>query len=817
MNKIDLTGTWDLKQLGQENIISANVPGDNYSALLTAGQIPDPYFRKNETDVQWVGKKDWEYSREFDVSEELLELHSVFLNITMLDTFAVVSVNGQKVCRGDNMFKRYRVEVKKYLKPGKNQISILFKSAEKEALKEAKNQPLKIPYTTNNDVPHCNLIRKVQCHPGWDWGICLMVSGIYDEIYLQGIASARIEHIYTEQKHSKNKCSVTAVAELYVESAGVIETVFDFNGEKQKISKNLKAGLNLVKAKFDLANPKLWWPAGSGNQFLYELKVKTPDDILSRKIGLRTMEVIREKDVHGTSMKFRVNGVDIFCKGASWIPVDAMPERQTREVYEDLLESAKLANMNMLRVWGGGQYEKEDFYELCDEKGLMVWQDMMFACSLYPATDSFIENVLGELEYQLKRLRSHSCIAIWCGDNEVIGALEWYAESNKNPKTYLLNYDRLNRELGKAVEKYSPEHVFWPSSPCGGPGTQFNDGWHDDSQGDMHYWEVWFGEKSFDGYYDVKPRFCSEFGFQSFSSKKIINSFAIEEDYNIFSPVMDFHQRCDRGNINIINMIGKYFRMPNSFDDFLYISQLQHGLAIKTAVEYWRSLKPVCMGSLYWQLNDNWPLASWSSIEYGGDWKQLHYQAKRFFAPAITLPLQKDGKFELWSVNDRQHDLDFKIKAIIYDLDGKKLDNMDFSATVKAGSSKKLKEIKIENLKFDLENAFMLIETTAKGQSEALTHFNTHFFAPYKSCELRKSKVKYSVIEDKNGLAVELLTDKPAFFVNLEASGINGIFDDNCVTLVPGKKIFLSFIPKQKVIKIQLQKAITVKHLAETY
>ena len=423
MLKLDLAGKWKLRQFGKKEQIAANIPGDNYSALLAAGKIPDPYYRKNELDIQWVRDVDWEYSYDFEVSKQLFECDSVFLNMTMLDTFAVVFINEKKVCSGDNMFKRYRVEVKKYLNSGKNSMKILFKSAAKEALKESKKQVLEIPGTTNNQVPHCNLIRKVQCHPGWDWGICLMVSGIYDEIYLQGINIARIEHVHTEQKHDKNRCVVTVVSELYVLKARVVETEFIFNGEIQKVSRNLKAGSNVVKAKFEVNNPELWWPAGSGDPNLYEIKVTTIDDSISRKVGLRTIEVIREKDVHGIGMKFQVNGVDIFCKGANWIPCDAMPERQTRERYEDLLESAKLANMNMLRVWGGGQYEKEDFYELCDEKGLMVWQDMMFACALYPGTDSFIENVLGELEYQLKRLRSHSCIAIWCGDNEVIGGV----------------------------------------------------------------------------------------------------------------------------------------------------------------------------------------------------------------------------------------------------------------------------------------------------------------------------------------------------------------------------------------------------------
>ena len=276
MTKVDLTGKWQLRQSGKKEQIPANIPGDNYSALLAAGKIPDPYFRKNEIDVQWVREEDWEYSREFEVSKKLLASDSVFLNMTMLDTFADVSINGKKVCSGNNMFKRYRVEVKKYLKGGRNKINILFKSAAKEAAREAKKQPLEIPSTGNNQIEHCNLIRKVQCHPGWDWGICLMVSGIYDEIYLLGINTARIEHIHTEQKHSKNKCVVTVAAELYADKAGAVETEFSFDKLTRKVNKKLKAGTNVVKTEFEIKDPKLWWPAGYGDQDLYELKVVTP-------------------------------------------------------------------------------------------------------------------------------------------------------------------------------------------------------------------------------------------------------------------------------------------------------------------------------------------------------------------------------------------------------------------------------------------------------------------------------------------------------------------------------------------------------------
>ncbi len=812
MNSIDLTGKWQLRQVGQEETIPANVPGDNYSALVQAGKINDPYYGMNELDVQWVREFDWEYSREFDVSAEMLKCDSVYLNADILDTFAVIHINGKKAAATHNMFTRHRIEIKKYLKSGKNTISIVFLCASREALKEKNKFPFDLGSPAGNLVPHQNFIRKVQCHSGWDWGITLMVSGIYGDISIHGVDMVRIDHVHAEQKHSKKQCVVTAVAELNAVISGKVAVDFSFNGENITVKSSVKPGLNIVKAEFVVNNPKLWWPAGSGEQPLYELTVSAGNESVSRGIGLRTIEVINEKDEIGASMKFRVNGIDIFCKGANWIPVDAMPERHTRDVYYDLISSSVEANMNMIRVWGGGQYEQEAFYEICDELGVMVWHDMMFSCSLYPGIDSFIDNVKEELEYQIKRLRSHACMAIWCGDNECIGAVGWRSGNDRGKRDRnLVNYDRLSRELERSVKKYAPEFTFWASSPCGGPGN-FDDGWHNDSCGDMHYWEVWHGSKPIEAYFNVTPRFCSEFGFQSFPSREVFDSFAKPEDANVFAPVMEHHQKCHKGNGNIIAMFEKYFRMPEGFDNYLYLSQVTQALAIKTGVEHWRHLMPVCMGTIYWQLNDNWPVASWSSIEYGGKWKQLHYHARRFFAPVISSTFQKNGELEIWSVNDLMTSAQFKVEAVVYDFSGKELDRYSFDSRLSARSSKKLKTLKLDKFEFKQHEAFMVISTTADGY----THTNTHFFERYKRCELAMAKVTAKVRENKGELEVVLSTDKPAFFVNIEAYGIKGTFSDNSITLMPGETV-LKFTPKQPVTAAELQKSLKIKHLRETY
>ena len=430
-----------------------------------------------------------------------------------------------------------------------------------------------------------NAIRKCQCHDGWDWGVALPVSGIYADIVLEGHGPALVEHLYARQRHAPGRCLVTAVAEVTATAAAREVLVFAFNGETREVGAALAPGANKVECEFTVENPDLWFPAGQGRQPLYPLSVCGAGQKLERKIGLRELQVVNEPDEFGRSLFVRVNGVDVYAKGADWIPADALPARQTPEAVGRLLDSVVQANMNMLRVWGGGQYEHDFFYDLCDEKGILLWQDCMFACAVYPATPDFLANVATELDYQVPRLRHHPSLALWCGDNECLEALGWYEESRKKRNFFVVNYDRLNRMLAQKIRALDPDHAFWPGSPSDGQ-DEFGDVRHADNAGDMHYWDVWFGNKTFDAYYAIQPRFCSEFGYQAFPSEALVNSFTAPEDRNVFSPVMDAHQKCPLGNAPIIAMFAKYFRMPSTFAGFLYLSQVQQALAIKTGVEY---------------------------------------------------------------------------------------------------------------------------------------------------------------------------------------------------------------------------------------
>lgn len=815
MQKVDLKGVWQLRQAGTEETIKAQVPGDTHSALLAAGKIPDPYWGENELQVQWVGRQDWIYSRTFQVSEEMLAETSVFLNCDRLDTITEISINGHKVGTTDNMFRRYRFEVKEFLRPGENEISILFKSAERTAIERSKELPYEIPMIHNPvQSPHINLVRKVPCHGGWDWGCCLMVAGIYGDIYLGATSLGRIEYVYTTQTHSPGTCLVEVTAEVESPEGGETELEVTLGDVKSSKPVTLQPGLNKVSTQVEIKNPKLWWPNGHGEQPLYDLTVRIAGDEVKKRLGLRQLEVINEEDEIGLSFKVRVNGVDIFCKGANWIPADALPQRHTRERMDDLLTSAAQAHMNMIRVWGGGQYETDDFYELCDEKGIMVWHDFMFACALYPATKDFLANVREEILHQVKRLRDHACIALWCGNNECLGALNWFEASRKNRDRYLVDYDRLYEgTIGKAVDEADPTRLYWPSSPCGGRGD-YSDCWHDDSRGDMHYWTVWHENASIDAYFDVIPRFCSEFGYQSFPSLDTIRTYAPEDQFNVTSPVMEHHQRNRGGNSKITEMMTRYFRVPEGFANFVYLSQVQQALAIKSGVEYWRHLQPICMGTLYWQLNDNWPVCSWSSLEYSGKWKCLHYVAKRFYAPVIVTAFQtRDKEVEVWVVNDRHESRQARVNLRVLDFAGNVQRSESFGVEVAAGGTKLAKKYSLSDLAPEPNKVFMVLDVQAGDDY----HYNHHFFTEYKRCELPQADIQSEIKEVDGGYAVTLSTDKPAFFVTVNADGIAGEFDDNCFPLLPGEPRTIVFTPKQVTALAQFKAALSVKHLRATY
>ncbi|PDT38023.1 beta-mannosidase [Rhizobium sp. M10] len=790
-SSIDLSGSWQLTSVDGEIKSVIRLPGDVHTALHRAGLIPDPYFGRNEEKVQWVAERGWAVERSFTLQEAEGDW---YLDIDYLDTVASVYVNGFLALEADNSFRRYRPDVSSMLRSGDNVIRIVFASNPAVGAERQKQQPFYIPYSTGNSpIPDGNMLRKPQCHFGWDWNIAIAPLGLYGTIALKKLESARIEHVVTRQTHNLDgSVDLTVTATLYSKGPSIAQVYFDLDGERVRLDVGVH-GETHVNHLFHIDKPRLWWPSGSGEQALYTLSVELSDEAVTRQIGLRTIELITTPDASGARFAFKVNGREIFCRGANWIPADALYSLSSPEKTEDLLQSAKAANMNMIRVWGGGFYEQDHFYDLCDRLGLMVWQDFMFACNLYPSTEDFLENVAIEVDYQVRRLSSHPSIALWCGDNELVGALTWFEESRKDRDRYLVSYDRLNRTIEQAVKKALPGALWWPSSPASGY-LDFGDAWHADGSGDMHYWSVWHENKSFDNYRSVRPRFCSEFGFQSYTSLPVIRTYAEEKDMNIASPVMELHQKNAGGNERIAGTMFRYFRFPKDFPNFVYLSQIQQGLAIKTAVEYWRSLKPHCMGTIYWQLNDTWPVASWSSLDYGGRWKAMHYLVKRFFQPvAVAAIPSEDGKTIRFSlVNDTLADVSVDLSISLLTMNGERKHLKDVQAVCSPDAAVTAATIDVAEIG---EGTLLAWRFTVSNGMGGEGHFVN---GTYKALELEPAGlvVTHEYVEASGAIDINVTAKGLALFVMIE-SATDGKYSDNAFDLAAGESRRITFTPAE--------------------
>ena len=772
---VDLAGGWRVSSLANPSVsCDVSVPGDVHSALYKAGRMPDPFWGCNETNVQWVAKEDWVFSRTFEIDPSFLSKKRIVLEIEDADTFADIYLNGMKVGATSNRFARWTFDAKAALKSGRNEIKAVFKSAWLEADRRAKSRGKPFPMSNVPWSKNQALIRKPACHAGWDWGLAQMTTGFCGPVRLIAHDTPKIEYVYSDQRFNADftRCDLTVYAD-----------VTDADGRASTVTNRIA-----------IENPPLWWPNGAGERKFYEYSVDVCGETVKRRIGLRKIEIVNTPDVDengkkGARMAVKVNGRELFMKGANWIPCDAFETRQTPGRYRNLLGSAAAANMNMIRLWGGGQFEHDAFYEICDELGLLVWHDHMFSCAVYPGDESFLAETELELSHQLRRLRDHASIALWCGDNECIGALKWFAETRANPGFYKSELEKRHAAQDRMVAKYDPARMFWPSSPCAGPGS-FADNWKNDSQGDMHNWQVWHANRPFDAYYAYRPRFCSEFGYQSFPSMEVAETFATREQILSRAPEFEWHQKNPGGNRRIRETMARYFKPPKDVESELLLSQFQQAMAIKMGVEGWRAQRPRCMGTLYWQLNDNWPVASWSSIEYGGKWKPLHYAAKRFYAPVavVAQPEIADKKADVtkgsvFALNDTAETLDGELLVEYWTYSGKVVSVEKKSVSLPSGSSTKVGSF--AKPAESGEPVFLhLTLTTAQGISR-----NDWHFGYYKDMPLAAAKIEAKV--DGDTLAIS--SDKPAFFVWANVKGVRGEFDDNSFTLLPGRSRKLSF------------------------
>ena len=817
-SELSLAGEFALSSPTRKTRAKIALPGDVHTALLEAGEIPDPYFGANEQAVMWVNDTAWTVERRFRASAADIDGY-LTLTLENVDCIATIFLNGEPIARTQNMFVRYDLDVTGKVKVGDNTLRIEFDITRRVAEARAEAHPFPIPFTNNYltnglDGVHMNFVRKAACHAGWDWGICLMPTGVYGRMAIRRSRLARQESVEVAQAHGRKSVELSVRTRVFAFAEGSVELSHAIDGQRIDDKVMVRPGENVFTHNFTIRDPKLWWPNGQGEQPLYTLVTTLDGEVTTRRIGLRKLEWVIEKDKIDHSFKCRINGRDITMMGANWIPADAIPSRITPEVVRDLLESARAVNMNMIRVWGGGQYEPDYFYEICDELGILIWQDFMFSCMSYPSNREFLDDVRVEITQQVRRLSHHACIALWCGDNEVIGSIQWYSETRSDPQRYIANYDRLNSMLGRIVEDEDPSRRFWPSSPSLGY-LDFNDGWHQDTRGDMHYWSVWHEAKDFSAYRDVNPRFASEFGFQSFTSMNVIETFSKPEDRNPSSPVMESHQRNTGGNARILETMTRYFRFPADFGQMVFLSQVQQGLAIKTAIEYWRSTKPRCMGTLYWQINDTYPVASWASLDYGGQWKLLHYMAKRFFLPVSVVAVPEAEKGEIWlkAVNDTAEKADITLEVRAVDVAGG--DRVLHSGKASTSPDRAIVAARIPLGKLG-ENEFLYFSWRDKEGN--LLGENDYMPRAYKSYELPHARVKAKWSGGDKAPVLTLTTDKPAMFVTATVD-VPGYFSDNAVTLLPGRETRLSFTPRHgaRVTQKALAASLQIRHLRETY
>ena len=819
MQFLDLGGSWKLQQSGKKNTIAAQVPGCVHTDLMNAGLMDDPYYRDDELKYQWIGDKAWRYSRSFTVSKAILKQDRLLLRCEGLDTLATILINGKKVGVTDNMFRSWEFDVQSLLVEGENTIAVRFDAPVPYTKEKSKKKIL--PSWVDKAA---GWIRKEPCNFGWDWGPRLVTSGIWRSIGLVAFSTARLADIHIQQVHSraKVKLNITTTIERSTRKAVSAKVTVRYKNrvvaENETPLKGKSADLN-----FSIAKPQLWWPSGMGAQALYDVEVRLLDadgkklDQQSKRIGLRTIRVERKKDKVGETFQFVVNGVAFFSKGANWIPADTFATRVTEEDYRRLLQDATEANMNMIRVWGGGYYEADVFYDICDELGLCVWQDFIFACGTYPTMDEdFMATVKCEAEDNVRRLRHHASMALWCGNNELEMGLvgDKWNDDQMSWADYKPLFDKL---LPAVVRKLDPDHDYWPCSPHSAKGDRGDSS--SPKSGDAHLWDVWHGKKPYEYYRTTEHRFVSEFGFQSFPEPKTMYSCTEAKDRNVTSYVMEHHQRSDIGNTTIMQYMCDWFRLPDSYENTLWLSQILQGMAIKYAVEHWRRNMPISMGALYWQLNDCWPVASWASIDYYGRWKGLHYMAKKFFAPLLVSGLEdaEKGTVEVHVTSDQLKSSKGTVAWRLTDVSGKSLETGEKKINIPERKSVRVETLKLKKYldSHGPRNLMLWLELTVAGKVQS-TNFVS--FARPKHLELEDPGIVTKIKKYTNDtFLVSITARKPALWAFLETPDMDARFSDSFFHLVPGAPIEVLVTPKEKTSLKQMQQQLRVQSLIDTY
>ena len=802
----ELDSKWEFQSEKGEPFMPASVPGTVHLDLLENGKIDDPFFRLNEHELQWIDKLDWNYRTTFNINDSQFNYDNIELDFLGLDTYADIFLNDHLIYSSDNMFVGKKIEVKQKIIRGENNLLIKFKSPIDVGIEKYDNLGYELPDNANDLSEIGEVIgnkkvgvfsRKAPYSFGWDWGPRLVTSGIWRSINVNFWSNFKINDLYFKQNIVGDKAFVEANVEVLslIENKNVVAEI---SVDDKKIFKDfvyLEKGANKFTIPFTVEDIERWWPNGMGNQKLYDIRIKISNENYStdssKSIGFRTIELITENDSIGNNFFFKVNGIPTFMKGVNYIPQDVFLPRVKDSDYEKLLSAAVDANMNMIRVWGGGVYEDDIFYELCDKYGLLVWQDFMFACAMYPGNDSFLRSVEEEAIYNVKRIRNHPSLALWCGNNEVLSAWENWGwkkgivenQSQEIADTIFKAYDQIfHKILPKVIQEYDPATDYWSSSPSSSTGIT-----ESLTSGDAHYWGVWWGKEPFSTYEEKIPRFMSEFGFQSFPEFSSVEKYTNESDYNIYSDVMKSHQRSSIGNSTIEEYMLRDYNVPDSFEHFLYVSQLLQAEGISLGMEAQRRNRDICMGSLYWQLNDCWPVASWSSIDYYGKWKALHYQTKKSFEESILSFHKNNNEIAIYFVTDKLNSEKYKYNFQLRDFSGKIYNSWKGEFHSNPNNSKIIHNIDLALISIDNEyfnDKFIFAYVTL---NDIIISEKIKYLTPLKNLKLTQPKFQYEVDIVDNFYEIKLISKN--LIKNLFiASKLEYNFSDNYFDLIPNKE-----------------------------
>jgi len=798
---MELESGWQFRQIitggdkASNGWIPASVPGDVHLDLLANKTIPDPFFRDNESRLQWIEQASWEYRLSFDVSPALFAHSHLDLVFEGLDGPADVSVNGVHLLHAENSFRTWRVKVKNCLHPGSNLLHVVFLSPIKAAADIAAGDP----WQPRTKVEAKTYLRKSTYEYGWDWGPRFVTSGIWRPVRIEAWDKLRISDFAIRQRDlSREVAHIDAQVEIDAAGAGPARVSVQYScGGKPAIlstKTNLHAGRNVIDLPIEIRQPELWFPAGYGEQPLYEFTAQVstggqPSDMRKTKAGLRSVVLRRDLDKWGRSFELLVNGIPIFAKGANVIPFDSFPNRVTTADYRGILESARDANMNMIRNWGGGYYESDEFYSICDELGIMVWQDFMFGNDWQPGTFAFKQNIEAEAEDQVRRLRNHPSIVVWCGNNETESAFNWAPRGSFPADTkfqmwqdYLTEFSGI---LPRVVAQLNPETPYWPSSPS----ADYEPLSGQYQSGDQHDWSIWHGRVPFSEYEKHHWRFVTEYGFQSFPEMRTVESFTLPEDRtSIFSPVMLAHQKNNEGNSIIQDYIARDYPQPKDFASFLFVSQVVQAEGVKIGAEHFRRSRPETMGSIFWQLNDCWPVASWSSIDYYGRWKALQYYARRFYAPLLVSPHLEDGALKVYIVSDKVNSESATLRVRLMDFDGTVLLEDSHEVKVAPLASKVYLDWPLKKLAdsgaSNTSRIFIVAELVADG---ARISRNLIYLAPVKEVHLKPAQLKVDVIGGNGSYKISIGSPVLARDVYLSFGNLDARIADNYFDLLPGE------------------------------